>query len=130
MLLDDIGDWLETQGVATKGTNLFKSIDPGQPDTAVVLYEYSGYSPINTFGTGTPTIEQPHLHILVRGVNYDTASSTASAVFHALHRLVGVINHTRYLYVKALQSPYDVGPDERGRPRLVCKFRVIREISA
>lgn len=130
MFLDDIGDWLETQGVATKGTNLFKSIDPGQPDTAVVLYEYSGLPPVDTMGASlTTTLEQPSLHVLIRGVNYDAAVTKAKAVFQALHKMSGSINGTRYLYVRAMQSPFDVGPDERGRPRLVCNFRAMKELS-
>jgi len=130
MFLDDIGDWLETQGVATKGTNLFKSIDPGTPDTAVILYEYAGLTPMDTMGVAlTNTIERPNLHILIRGVDYAAAASKASAVFRAVHKLSGSINGTRYLYMHALQSPFDVGPDERGRPRMVCNFRAMKELS-
>jgi hypothetical protein len=130
VFLDDIGDWLQSQGVATKGVDLFKSMDPGQPDTAVILYEYAGISPIDTMGTTlATTLEQPSLHVLVRGVSYVEATSKAKAVFRALHKLTGSINGVRYLYLRALQSPFDVGPDERGRPRLVCNFRAIKELS-
>lgn len=130
MFLDDVGDWLETNGVATKGTDLFKSIDPGIPDTAVILYEYQGGRLLDTMGTTlTNTVEQPGLHVLIRGVDYATAATKSKSVFQVLHKMSGVINGTRYLFVRALQSPFDVGPDERGRPRLVCNFRVMKELS-
>lgn len=129
MLLDDIGDWLQTSGVATKGTNLFKSIDPGVPDTAVTIYEYAGMMPIDTMGGITKTVEQPTVHVLVRGDTYAAAATLARSVFQALHRMKGTINSVRYLHVRALQSPFDVGPDERGRPRLVCNYRIMKELS-
>ena len=124
MMVNDMADRLHAMGVAVKATNLFASIDPGTPNTAVVLYEYRGAIPAITMGVSSPTVLMPNLHVMVRGATLAEMDTLAKAVFSALNKFSGEINGTRYLFVRPLSSFYDVGPDEHRRPRAVCDFRV------
>jgi len=129
MLADDVADRLQTAGVGTKGVDLFKIMDPGRPDTAVIVYATQGVAPMDAMGSRAVVVEQPTVHVLIRGATGALAEAKANAVLRALHKFSGTINTTRYLFIRALQSPFDVGPDEKGRPRYVVNFRAVKELT-
>lgn len=129
MLTDDIADRLEDLGIATKGTDLFKSMDPGSTDRAVTVYAMGGGAPMDAMGANAVTLEQPAFRVVVRAPTMSEVESRINAVVTGLHKYVGTINTVRYLYIRVLTSPVDVGPDERGRPRMAVTFRAVKEMS-
>ena len=130
MMADDIADRLVAQGLGTKGVDIFRSFDPGRPDDAILIYRLGGAGFIDAMGAQAKVIEQPTAHIIVRGKKPSDAETKANQVVLALHKYVGTLNGTRYLFIRALQSPLDVGPDENGRTRYAINFRVTKELSA
>lgn len=130
MVLDDVADRIVTLAIATaKGTDLFKHFDPGYPDTAITLYERPGGRPIDAMGSSAKVVEQVVVDVLVRSSSYDTAASKCNSLFKGLHKWTGTINSVRYLFIRAMSSPVDVGPDEADRTRLVIPFHVMKEVS-
>lgn len=119
MLLDDIATLLQTAGVGTIGTSLFKSQMPATPDTAVALLEYGGLSAEHHMAAGPGlqrvTIEQPSLQVLCRSTDYPTARTKADVAYKALDGYSGVIGGVRYGYISARQSPYLIQRDQNDR---------------
>lgn len=123
MLLDDIGDYLQTHGVGTIGNNLFKGKMPDQPDDCTALFEYAGKPP-DLHWDG----EYPGLQVRVRNKNYTAGRAKIEEIKNLLHGLTEqMLGTTRYLLIRANQSPESIGQDKNGRNELVCNFSVIKE---
>jgi len=130
-LLDDLARYLEDQGVAQVGIDLYKSDlpDTGAPDLAIGLIEYEGRPPGRLLGQTGYSSEEGRLHVIVRAPTYQSAMATARAVLHAFSLINGetLTSGVRYLGVEALQSPFDVGPDPSNRALVACNYAVHRE---
>lgn len=123
MLLDDIASHLQSQGIGTVGTNIFKGLLPDQPDNCIALFEYAG-SPPDLHWEG----EYPGLQVRVRNKSYSAGREKIGSVVSKLHGLCEqTINSTRYLLLKANQSPGGLGRDANGRNEWVVNFTVIKE---
>jgi hypothetical protein len=123
MLLDDIGQYLQSKGVGTLGADIFLGMIPDQPDNLVALFEYAGNPPdLNWNG------EYPSLQVMVRNTSYPAGRTKIEQVRDTLHGLCEqVINGTRYLLIKAKQSPESLGRDDNNRCEFVINFDVIKE---
>jgi hypothetical protein len=127
MLLDDIAAYLQAQGIGTVGTDIHKGFLPDQPDDLVALFEYAG-SPTELTMCDAPALERPGLQVRVRNRTYPAARATIAAAVDALHGLADVtLDGTRYLLIRANQSPASIGLDQNNRSELVCNFNVIKE---
>lgn len=127
-LLADIATVLESAGVGTRAVSIFESMDPGQPTARTVLREYAGAPPIDAMGANAAKVERPRVQVLCCASNYDTAMTTALKAYDALHKKFGTIGSspTKYLYIEALHSPYDMGLDESDRYYVSCNYEVTR----
>ncbi|MFO7253131.1 MAG: minor capsid protein [Actinomycetes bacterium] len=124
MLLDDIASYLASQGI----TGVYKGYMPDQPDDLVALFEYAGSPTELTMGEGDPVVERPGLQVRVRNRSYPAGRAKIGEVVDALHGLAGAtINGTRYLLVRALQSPASLGLDAKNRSEFVVNFEVVKE---
>ncbi len=123
MLLDDIVSHLQTEGVGTVGVDMFKGLLPDQPDNCTALFEYAG-SPPDLHWNG----EYPGLQVKVRNKSYAAGRVKIESVITKLHGLTEqVIGTTRYLLVRANQSPESLGRDANNRNEWVVNFTVIKE---
>lgn len=123
MLLDDIANYLQTQGIGTVGTDIFRGLMPDQPDNCIALFEYAG-SPPDLHWNG----EYPGLQVRVRNKSYSAGRAKIGAVVDVLHGLTEqVLGTTRYLLIRANQSPESLGRDNNGRNEWVVNFAVIKE---
>lgn len=114
MLLPDIGGYLEGLGIGTAGTNLFYGQMPETPDVCVVLFEYAGSPP--EFTHDGHDYENPGLQIMVRGISYANARTTMDIIQDYLHTLANTtISGTKYLFIRAIQSPFVFATDNNGR---------------
>jgi hypothetical protein len=136
-LLDDLGSYLQAQGVATLQTDLFKGglpmDSPLAPvhDAIMAIIESAGLPPFHIHNIQQASFEQPVVQVVVRGAPYDYAEARAraQAAFLALDGLSNItINGTFYLFVQALQSPFFLHSDQMSRPVIVFNVRCAKAI--
>jgi Bacteriophage minor capsid protein len=132
-VLDDLGLFLQTAGVGTLGTTLFKGRIPMDAphvlveDAVLALIEVPGL-PANRVHDGpAANIEQPMIQVLSRGHPHDyvEARTRAEAAYVALDGLTNVtLSGTFYLWIYAQQPPFVLRQaDEMGRPLIVFSVR-------
>lgn len=127
-LLDDIAIALQTAGVGTISTNIFKSskaIIPTGDGPYLSLRETGGMTPARTQNeTGT---ERPTAQLLAIAKNYVAARTMLAAAFTALGGVNGLHNVTLsgtfYLSIVPRQSITDLGLEE-GTARSRCVFNI------
>ena len=115
--LDEIGTYLETQGVGTQATDLFLRSAPDTPDACVAVLEYGGAPPVPKMGNtpGAVILERPRIQVRARAATYTAAETKAKAAWSALHWFVGTLSGTVYYKIEALQSPFLLERDENNR---------------
>lgn len=127
MLLDDIATYLAGKNLGTVGTDIFKGFYPDQPDNCISLFEYAG-SPTELTMCGSPTLERPGLQVRVRDKDYSAGRARIGRVVDYLHGLAGTtLGSTRYLLIRANQSPESMGTDANNRSEFVVNFSIIKE---
>lgn len=132
MLLDEIGNFLQTNGIGTVNTNIFLSEMPDQPDSCVALYEYQGFPPGFVFGKTIPIYEEPKFQVVVRDVSYAAARLKANNIYKLLVGMGDqVLSGTRYLGIQALESPFadPGGRDAANRAKVLCNYEAQKEVS-
>jgi hypothetical protein len=124
VMLNEIGTYLQSQGIGTLGTNLFLGLMPDQPDNCIALFEYAG-SPPDLHWNG----EYPGLQVRVRNKSYATARTKIQEIYEELHGLHDqMLSGTRYLLIKARGSPEILKRDENNRVELFINFEIIKEV--
>lgn len=136
MLLDEIGDRLDAQGIASSsgddGWVLMKSMLPDSSalqDKMVALIEVPGDAP-----DGYTELDRPHFQVLVRGdpitqvsSAYEEARAKAEEIKIDLHTLAPATLSGRYFPAMwALQDPFLLEYDASDRPVLSIDFRAFR----
>ncbi len=134
IVLDDIAVHLQTQGLGTIGSSLFKGYLPDEPDVCVAIVEISGDQPIDTMGAtlGTINVDRPALQILCRAAqdDYEAARVKAESAYRALHNLVDTtVNGIRYLNITANRPPAPIDRDENSRWVIGFEIDVWKEVS-
>lgn len=136
-VLDELGSYLETQGIGILGVSLFKgSIPQDAPhiavqDALVALIEVPGLPPVHVHAQTLATYEQPMIQVATRGLPYGYAAARAKAqdAYVALDGLANVVLSTvEYLWIQAMQSPFLLRIDELARPLLVFTIRVAKAV--
>jgi hypothetical protein len=122
-MLSEIGNYLQTQGKGTLGTDIFLGLMPDQPDDCIALFEYAG-SPPDLHWNG----EYPGLQARVRNTSYAAARTKIGDVVDELHGLCEqTLSGTRYLLIKAKGSPEILKRDSNNRIELFVNFEIIKE---
>ena len=124
MLADDMAGYLQTAGVGTVDTDIFKGHMPDTAANCIALYQYAGEPPLLV-----GSIENPRLTVRVRNTSYDAGQKKARDVLKALHTLnEQTISAHRYLYVRAAGSIAQLGRDHEGRALFTIDFIVTKEL--
>jgi len=124
LLLDDIAGYLASHGI----TGVYKGFMPDKPDDVMALFEYAGSPTELTMGEGDPVVERPGLQVRVRSRSYPAGRAKIQEVVDILHGVAGVVlGGTRYLLIRANQSPASLGLDQNNRSEFVVNFEVIKE---
>jgi hypothetical protein len=122
-MLSEIGNYLQTQGKGTLGTDIFLGLLPDQPDDCIALFEYAG-SPPDLHWNG----EYPGLQARVRNTSYAAARTKIGDVVDELHGLCEqTLSGTRYLLIKAKGSPEILKRDSNNRIELFVNFEIMKE---
>jgi hypothetical protein len=127
----EVGAHLETDAVATVGTDLFLGRLPDSPDDCLAVIITPGLAGVDTFTGDGILVEQPGLQILARGANYSTAETLARSAFDSLVAITNeAVDGTQWLRCAPVQSePFSIGRDDRDRAILSCNFEVMKEPS-
>ncbi len=116
----------------TYGTDVFSNVLFETPDNQIAVHEYGGKpSDMAMGGTADPdALEHPSVRVDVRNLRADNASSIAYSIFKSLDGLGGVtINGTLYDYIRALQPPFILERDSKGRVTVACNYWVTKRRS-
>lgn len=139
MILDEIGTYLQTQGLGTLNTDLFLGFMPDSPDACTALYETVGEAPSLAFHTnpGEIVLEYPHFQVAVRSAKrdnsatfYTDARTKAQNIWKKLQGLGNVtLSGASYKYIHALQSPCFRNRDENQRVIFAANYRAAKRLS-
>jgi len=136
VLLDDIGDYLSSQGIGTVGSTaswgIYLGRRPDYPDKAVSVHEYGGAGSLHAMssGPGRAVAERPRVQVVVRTNSYSTGRTKANEVFRLMDGLrERTINGVTYKWTAAIQSPFLMGRDENDRALIACNYEVWKAIS-
>lgn len=130
MILEALGDHLQTNAVGTLGTNIFLGKMPATPDYCITLYEYEGMAPTESFGGNPYDIDMPRIQVVVRGArdDYPTARDAVNTIRGILADITDVtISSTKVLRVASLGAFIPLGLDDKDRPRIAANFQAYVE---
>ena len=130
-LIEEIGQFIEDEGLATQATDLFIGDMPQTaPDTATAVVETAGLVPLFAHDTIGVNVEQASFQVYTRAVTYSAARGLAESIFVALNKLVNTtLSGTTYPRVAAIQSPFSLGRDDNHRAQIVCNYTVRKGLS-
>ncbi len=121
-MLDDIRARLIATSVGTTA-NIFIGEMPDTPDACICLYEYAGSPPDLTHDG--QEIEKPGLQVKVRNVSWLTGREKMESVLTTLNKTANTtLTATRYLFIRANQSPQCLGRDASRRWEWVVNFSI------
>jgi hypothetical protein len=131
MLLDEMADRLDDEGLVASGYELRKGPMPASPDQVIVLRESGGPASDVTFDG--QVVDRPVLQVVVRGGpnDYQSPRNAIETIFRAVVDDWGafVVDGVRYLGLTALQTPFPLRVDENDRQELAVNFLVEKEPS-
>lgn len=130
MILEALGDYLQTNSVGTLGTNIFLGKMPASPDYCITLYEYEGMAPKESFGGNPYDVDMPRIQVVVRGArdDYPTARDAVNTIRGLLADITDVtISSTKVLRVASLGAFIPLGLDDKDRPRIAANFQAYVE---
>jgi hypothetical protein len=135
MILDEIGAFLEAEGIGIVGQTLFLGSMPqdepglGSQDAVTAVIEIPGQGRVSAHDLAK--YELPHLQIATRGTpyGYPAARQKAQAAWDALDGVANAaLSGTTFLLIEALQSPYYLRTDDNNRPFIIFNVRCARAL--
>jgi len=131
----DLISFLETSPLALQyGTNLFKgpkAVIPDGKGPYVSLIRTGGLGSEDTHNSADePAYERPTAQIVVRAQDYDVAESMAQRLYDLLWPVANqFINGTWWRELNVRSEPFDLPPDEKGRPRIAFNIDCVKRPS-
>lgn len=122
----EVAEYLETQGVGTRGTDIWIGEIPDDTDDALTVIATGGFEPDPDLGDD---IEYPTIQIDCRSTTYATAQTLSQAA-HTL--FLGNNNTTitsggKYIFfMNPIQEPTYIGKDDKDRKIFSCNYRFIK----
>jgi hypothetical protein len=119
-LITNLATYLQAQGIATGGTDLFIGKMP-EVDNCILLDQTGGIEP----DTYLP-VEKPTIQVTVRNTDYTDGMDKLKTVYDLLHQkkdsLVLESGGVDVMIVSALNEPSHIGEDENSRHLFTCSF--------
>lgn len=125
----DLCTMLEGAGKGTFGQTLFAGHKAQVPDTGqvTVVIEYGTSPPDERQDDPGWALGRPRCQVVTHDEAYETADAQARACALALAAVRNVtVGSTRYLSVRPLQTPFDLGPDAAQRARVAFNVEATR----
>ncbi len=122
---EDIKDMLEDSGSGlglVAGTDLFRIVQPTQPNNCVCLYDTGGGE------QGQWGHEHLNVQLIVRNIDYQTGYDLCRDIKYYLHQVRNneTWNGTRYISISCRSDILSLGQDEKNRYQFSLNFRVER----
>ena len=120
-----LADYLETQSLGTKGTNLFIGMMPDNTSLSTVLFSYDGEI-VETMKSGI-ALYKPQLQVRVRGAkeDYTTPYNRLLAIQTALSSIANqTLGGVTYLRVRPTSNVNSLGQDTNLRFDFTVNFEV------
>ena len=124
-ILEAVGDYLQSEGHGTLGTDLFLAVMPASPDACVCVFETPGFAPQFTMGSAVWAVDQPGLQVICRGErgDYPGARDKADAVRAELAAVLEqTVSGVHVMRIAPDGAVMPMGEDENGRPMLSVNF--------
>lgn len=135
MLLEDLGDYLSSQGgFVVGGTtgDLFLGRMPTDPLQAMTIYEYGGRANVHAMhaSPGQAKEETVRVQFVSRAADYATARAVAQKAYLLIDGFpTRSINGCAYKWGTALQPPFLMGRDNEQRPLIAFNAEIWKELS-
>lgn len=131
-LIEEIGAYLDSNSTRfLAGTSLFYNWLPDEPGTAASITETGGLPPQQVFGNDLPAWENQRVQVLCRSTSSTRARANANDAWVVLQQIANeTLSGRSWLRVSAVQSPFSLGQDERGRMLFACNYECVRRTTA
>lgn len=120
-LIAEIGLYLESLGIATRGVNMFGGLVPGTPDNLIAITQPRPGESILAMAKTLDHVSEPFT-VTSRHTSSSAGYAKAWEVYNALNNFTGYINSIRYLLILGRGIPFDIGPDQNQRYRWSCDY--------
>lgn len=120
-LIDDVATYLQTAGIGTVGTDIFKSYAPDNANAGVYVLDTGGLQP----NSDIKNLRNPTIQVFIRSATYAAGKTKLEAVRTAIHQLVNTTIGSTYVYFCLLQSEGGhIGRNERGQDEFSMNFHL------
>lgn len=117
-LIDDIATHLQTEGVGTVGTDIFKAYMPPSPASIMAVLDTGGTKPDIYVPTKHPTFQ-----VFIRNATYSAGKTILDSVRTALHQVQNeTIGSTYFYYIHAISEGGHLGRNEAGFDEFSINF--------
>lgn len=124
MLIDDIGEFLQSKGIAILGDDMFLGEQREVPNNLVTIFPTGGYAMELRIKDIKPTFQ-----ILIRDVSFIGGYTKINEVFNLLddgeQKNKVVPPSGRQMIVRAMQPPYYLSKDESNRHEFAFNIVVL-----
>lgn len=136
--LEDVATLVIDAGAAALNTTLFLGTAANIPTGAgpyLIICETAGLPPERLHSDDVGVLnaaayERPGAQLTVRAVDYTAARTMARAAYNAVDGIHNQsINGTWYREILASQRPFDMGPDDAKRVRVVFNILCVKALS-
>lgn len=120
MMIQDLANYIESEGWATVGTDLFIGTLKDSPSDVVILFETGGL-PTDRY---IPKAEAT-LQIYIRNTSYANGQSLGETITRGINRLSNVTMGSTYIDYIFLEGELGgIGRDEKNRHEFTCNLVV------
>lgn len=121
-VISEIAEYLEDQGIGTRGTDLFYSRMPDKSTSPMVcVIDRPGPAP----DVDITDIKSPNVQIIVRADDYDTGKAKLDAIRALLHRVVNTYLVSGGIYFRIIRAQSEgghIGTNEAGKDEFSINF--------
>lgn len=131
-LIEEVGSFLDTQSTRfAAGTNLFYNFMPDEPGTATSLIETGGLPPQHHFSGDLPSWENARLQVSCRSTSSTQARANMNDAWFQLQEVANeTLSSRTWLRISAVQSPFLLERDAKGRVVFAANFDCVRATTA
>jgi len=123
VVIDDVAQYLDDEGIGTLGTDIFKSYAPDNVDAMVCVLDTGGPKPDKDIPTKSPTFQ-----VFIRAASYSAGRAKLDSIRALLHRNFNselVAGQTYFYYILAISEGGHIGRNERGLDEFSINFQCL-----
>lgn len=131
-LLEEIGTFLDSESTRfSLGVDLYLNYLPVEPNTAAAIFETPGGAPNYVFSGDLPAWENARVQVVCRSTSSTRARANMQDAWFQLQEVANeTLSSRSWLRISAVQSPFLLNRDERGRVAFAANFDCMRRTTA